>query len=76
MDNSQRKAQLLQACLDWIPVDPAYAVTAAAWYERNEPWLLENLERKVRRAVRASKSQSAPSADSTPESTTSPGQGA
>jgi hypothetical protein len=41
--------------------DPEYAIHAAGWYEANQPWLLKNLQAKVRQAVRRSSTSGRPS---------------
>jgi hypothetical protein len=51
-DPKAHKQQLLAHCLELAKLDPAYALTAAAWYETNEPQLLLNLAAKVRQELR------------------------
>ena len=48
----ERKHELLVHCLWMATLDPDYAIWAAGQYEKNEPWLLENLQAKVRQEVR------------------------
>jgi hypothetical protein len=52
MNPTTRKAEILSHCLALAKLDPAYAIKQAAWFESNEPWLLENLQRKVRQELR------------------------
>lgn len=52
MTPAEHKAATLAHCLRMAEVDPAYAMWAADWYERNEPWLLANLRRKVEQEIK------------------------
>ena len=49
------KHKYLTHCLALAKLDADYAIRAAAWYEAKLPWLLENLERKVRQEVHRAK---------------------
>ena len=52
MTPDEHKALILAHCLWMAQLDPEYAIHAAGWYEANQPWLLKNLQAKVRQAVR------------------------
>ena len=58
-DPEKHKANILAHCLGMAVWDEALAYSAAAWYEKNEPWFLKNLEAKVRQEVRRKKAASA-----------------
>ncbi|GAB3763580.1 hypothetical protein GCM10028796_17330 [Ramlibacter monticola] len=41
--------------------DPAYALTAAAWYAQNEPWLFKDLRRHLQEWIAANQPADSPS---------------
>ena len=51
MTPDEHKATILAHCLRFAQIDPEAAIHAAGWYEANQPWLLKNLQAKVRQAV-------------------------
>lgn len=50
-DPQAHKAAILKHCLWMAERDPDYAIAAAEWYERNDPTILRNLKRVVKREV-------------------------
>lgn len=56
------KARILAHCLDFARIDPQAAIHAAGWYEQNEPYLLANLQAKVRQAVARAQREAADAA--------------
>jgi hypothetical protein len=52
------RQQMLAHCMKLAEMDAAYAVTAAGWYEQNEPWILYGLEDRVEKDIAKSDSSS------------------
>jgi hypothetical protein len=69
MNYETHKAETLATCLRLSKLDPAYAMQAAEWYEQNAPWLLANLQAKVRQEIRRA-GMTAPAVSSTSTNTT------
>jgi hypothetical protein len=46
------KAAILQHLLKFARIDPEAAIHAAGWYEAGQPYLLANLQAKVRQEAR------------------------
>ena len=61
MTPDEHKARILAHCLWMAELDPEYAIHAAGWYEANQPWLLTNLQAKVRQEVRRQQAGQPPS---------------
>lgn len=59
------KQATLAHCLRMASVDPDYALWAGGEYERQMPWLLANLKRKVEQEIKRSRA-SAPGKVSAP----------
>lgn len=60
MDYEAHKRKTLAHCLQFVETDPDYALWAAGEYERTAPWLLTNLQAKVRQAIARRNSTSGP----------------
>lgn len=51
ISREERRKEVLAHCLLFLERDPEYAMYAADWYEKNEPWSLDGLGQRVRREV-------------------------
>ena len=61
MTPEQHKAETLRHCLQMALTDPEYAIWAAGVYEKGQPWLMANLQAKVRQEIKRSRSSASDS---------------
>lgn len=64
---TEPKRHIWNRVRDMATVDEAYAIWAAGWYERNEPWLFKDLQKHLRDWIEANRPEVPADADPRPD---------